>query len=861
MLHFFFSTQDKLQNGKKSKVFATSLPFDLSISNRFPEEQKPNHIQGAINLQAAITITETKDFLPRLVINSLMNCTTALSTLTVWMIFISPIVGADETKASVEEETTKAEETADPLAGHSYHGEAFNEGPRQSAVIMPNLGEIQFPTSTKYAEAQRFIEQGIIQLHGFWYLEAERSFRQASKIDPDLAIAYWGMAMANQNNATRSRGFIDEAMKRLETGADEREKLYIKALDQLIPPQPKDAEKDKPKQDDEREQKKKRAERYLSSMEKILDEYPDDIEAKALIAAQMWMANGYGVKITSRYAVDALLSQVFAANPSHPAHHYRIHLWDYNRPENALDAAAQCGPASPGIAHMWHMPGHIYSRLKRYQDAAWQQEASARVDHEHMIRTRLMPDEIHNFAHNNEWLIRNLIFVGRVSEAIDLAKNLTSLPQHPRFNSLEKRGSQKYGRQRLLQVLTEYELWDQLLEESQGPYLNATGNDSIDQNRTAWIGVSHYMVGNREEGDLILNPFQEDLDSIQKQLDAYKNDAAKKTKDQQDSADEEQLVEAKAEDEDTEDTKKKEEELKKKKQTLEPLVARLRCALAVLDKNLEEFKSTEKNARLENTLKARWLARAGDLEEAIKIAKKQASNAASQVRPLATLAQMLWENNEKSEAIEQFEKLRTVAGYADLNTPFLSSLRPLAETANAPDDWRLPPEPAKDLGERPNLSDLGPFRWEPYAVPDWQALDADNNVVNGNAMRKQPTVIIFYLGFGCLHCVEQLHTFSPMIDQFNEAGINVVAISTENSEELKHGINEFDKEVPIKLLSDAEHIAFKQFRCWDDFEDQPLHGTFLIDGSGRVRWQDISYEPFNDPEFLLKESTRLLELP
>ena len=58
------------------------------------------------------------------------------------------------------------------------------------------------------------------------------------------------------------------------------------------------------------------------------------------------------------------------------------------RPDNAVKSAALCGPASPGIAHMWHMPGHIYSKLKRYNDAAWQQEASARVDHAHMIRTR-----------------------------------------------------------------------------------------------------------------------------------------------------------------------------------------------------------------------------------------------------------------------------------------------------------------------------------------------------------------------------------------------------------------------------------------------------------------------------------------
>lgn len=377
-----------------------------------------------------------------------------------------PILAEDKEKPT--EQTTESSE--DPLAGHSYHGEAFNEGPRQAAILMPEMGSISFPTSTENENAQLFIEQGILQLHGFWYLESERSFRQASKLDPNLAIAYWGMAMANQNNATRARGFLDEALSRLDEGADEREQLYIKALDQLIPKKPNEKDKDK----DEKEEKKQRAERYLSAMEKILDQYPEDIEAKALIVVQMWMANGYGVKITSRYAVDALLNEIFAKNPAHPAHHYRIHLWDRSRPENALTAAAQCGPASPGIAHMWHMPGHIYSRLKRYQDAAWQQEASARVDHAHMIRTRLMPDQIHNFSHNNEWLIRNLIFVGRVSEALEQARNLISLPQHPKYNSLEKRGSQKYGRQRLVQILTEYGLWKTLIDESEGPFFNET---------------------------------------------------------------------------------------------------------------------------------------------------------------------------------------------------------------------------------------------------------------------------------------------------------------------------------------------------------------------------------------------------
>jgi hypothetical protein len=52
--------------------------------------------------------------------------------------------------------------------------------------------------------------------------------------------------------------------------------------------------------------------------------------------------------------------------------------------------------------------------------------------------------------------------------------------------------------------------------------------------------------------------------------------------------------------------------------------------------------------------------------------------------------------------------------------------------------------------------------------------------------------------------------------------------------------------------------VFKQYRAYDDFEQQPLHGTFLIDRQGLVRWQDISYEPFTEVEFLLRESKRLL---
>ena len=51
---------------------------------------------------------------------------------------------------------------------------------------------------------------------------------------------------------------------------------------------------------------------------------------------------------------------------------------------------------------------------------------------------------------------------------------------------------------------------------------------------------------------------------------------------------------------------------------------------------------------------------------------------------------------------------------------------------------------------------------------------------------------------------------------------------------------------------------FREWRSYDDFEDMPLHGTFLVDAEGLLRWSDISYEPFAEPEFLLKEAQRLL---
>ena len=118
-----------------------------------------------------------------------------------------------------------------------------------------------------------------------------------------------------------------------------------------------------------------------------------------------------------------------------------------SKPIRAEKSAALYAKTAPGIAHAWHMPGHTYTELKRYADAAYQQEGSARVDHAYMIRDRVMPFEIHNYAHNNQWLCTSLSHIGRVRDAIAVARNLVEQPRDPAKNGPNDGGSaQRSGR-------------------------------------------------------------------------------------------------------------------------------------------------------------------------------------------------------------------------------------------------------------------------------------------------------------------------------------------------------------------------------------------------------------------------------
>ena len=679
-------------------------------------------------------------------------------------------------------------------------------------------------------------------MYGFWYLEAERSFRHAASLDPDCAMAYWGAAMANRRNGKRAQGFIEEALKRKDK-ADEREVMYINALDAYL------------KADSD--EKEKRNDAYTKALENILLEYPDDLEAKAFLALHLYESK---TSSTSYFAANALLQEIFDVEPMHSAHHFRIHFWDRRHPEMALASAALCGQASPSIAHMWHMPGHIYSRLHRYEDAVWQQEASARVDHAHMMRDRVMPDEIGNFAHNNEWLIRNLIHIGRVHDAVDLAKNMIELPRHPRYNNLAKRGSASYGRQRLFQVLRTYELWDEMIALAKSPYLDPTEDEDEQIKRLRYLGLAYFQAGDLEAGRAQIAELERrQLIELRQRMEAMRAEERQRSKAK------------KAKDDESESQKTDKEEAEKavakardefwsEIEDLESAIKALKGHEAVAGGDHRAGYDLLKDADDVDPLylaKVQWLA--GDRQQALKAMRKHVESNENEVRPLAILVETLWTSDRKKEAGSAFEKLQELSAPIDLDVPVFARLAPIAKKLGYGGDWRIESKAADDVGERPDLNSLGPFRWSPSPAPSWVLENAEGQRRSSAEFQGRPHVVIFYLGIGCLHCAEQLQAFAPKVKVFEEAGLSLVAVSTDGLKTLQESIDNYgDDGMPIPLVSNESLDVFRAFRAYDDFEEQPLHGTFLIDGDGMVRWQDVGYEPFMDPTFVLNEAKRLL---
>lgn len=302
----------------------------------------------------------------------------------------------------------------------------------------------------------------------------------------------------------------------------------------------------------------------------------------------------------------------------------------------------------------------------------------------------------------------------------------------------------------------------------------------------------------------------------------------------------------------------------KKIKNIEEMLAELRIYNSISGNELEDAKTQMEELKgLPKERMAQLWMKLGDPEKAQKLALEALKGATNQVYPLANYIEILARSSKETEASEAFKTLTKVGAFADLDLPILKRLQSVAQKVALAADWRVRPQAATDLGQRPVLESLGPVRWQPSPAVDWTLKRSDGRDLSLRAYQGRPVIMLFYLGHGCMQCIEQLNAFAPRIKEFDSAGISIVAVSTDSVEGLRKTLakSATANGFPFPVLSDESLATFKSYRAYDDFEQMALHGAFLIDGNGMVRWQDVSFEPFKDVDFLLAESQRLLKMP
>ena len=299
----------------------------------------------------------------------------------------------------------------------------------RAAPLLDGMGGHHFPVSTEVALAQRYFDQGMVLAYGFNHAEAARSFREASRLDPECAMCYWGAALVlgpNINAAMDLEGVPEawaavEKARALAAGATPREKALIDALARRYAPEPP-------------EDRASLDAAYADAMREVSGRFPDDAEAATLFAEALmdtmpwdyWRADGEPKEATRE--VLATLERVMERHPDHPgANHLYIHAVEAVRPELGVAAADRLGSLAPGAGHLVHMPSHVYLRVGRYHDASLANERAIAADQDYV--TQCHEQGMYPLAympHNFHFLWAAATLEGRGATALEAARAMAA---------------------------------------------------------------------------------------------------------------------------------------------------------------------------------------------------------------------------------------------------------------------------------------------------------------------------------------------------------------------------------------------------------------------------------------------------
>jgi len=314
-----------------------------------------------------------------------------------------------------------------PVLTFGQHGHSPKET-ETKADLSAGLGDVNHPVSTANGEAQKFFNQGLAYAYAFNHEEAVRSFKRAAELDANLAMAYWGIALAlgSNYNLQADAPQLKEAYANLQKAlalapkASEHERDYINALSKRY-------------SSDANANRQKLALDYKNAMRELSAKHPDDMDAATLYAEsmmnlrpwQLWTADGKPAEGTLE--IVAVLEAVLKRSPNHTgANHYYIHAIEASpNAERGLASAFRLEKLAPKAGHLVHMPSHIYIRTGDYDRAAQSNADAIVADREYIQKSGasgVYPMMYYN--HNIHFLAAANAMKGRYADALKSAAEL-----------------------------------------------------------------------------------------------------------------------------------------------------------------------------------------------------------------------------------------------------------------------------------------------------------------------------------------------------------------------------------------------------------------------------------------------------
>ncbi|MGH9724403.1 MAG: hypothetical protein ACRD41_04995, partial [Candidatus Acidiferrales bacterium] len=314
-----------------------------------------------------------------------------------------------------------------------HHGDSVGWVPREilnrPVPLRQGIGNLHDPVTTTSPEAQKFFDQGLDYLHDYDWIEAARSFHQALRLDPQLAMAYLGLSedyVAMLDNSA-AREALNKAQS-LEEKITPRERVRIEIQAAKL------AYLEDPNAD---------MQKYFAIRKMIGDALTADPTNPWLWMQRAFADEGSSAAHGQSGGIDtvAFYQAVLANSPDNSAaHHYLTHTFEnLGLTSLALEQADAFVRLAPSIPHAHHMRGHELRRLGRTEEAIAEFRTADQLEAAY-YKTENIPaaDDWHH-AHNLALMALCYQSLGQMAAAEPLLREAFAAPAHTDVSEFNRR--------------------------------------------------------------------------------------------------------------------------------------------------------------------------------------------------------------------------------------------------------------------------------------------------------------------------------------------------------------------------------------------------------------------------------------